>query len=472
MSFGDFVIHCENKFLRNIYTEEQIKDSHHVKDLESYYESFEQYILICVGLSALLNNFNRNDFINLATEEFVEDKFAGEEISAIKNTINKTEIKIALSTTHGNVPKFNIKIYAYVYDELVCYPRSDIDYKTITTNKFFTNVHQLIRGKFHLHDSHITGKIFGYAHDFCNTTLAEKSTPEIPFVAHNFFGFDLFYYMKAYIASAWCSKELNIGGSNLTNLTQVNYGNISGEIRLIDSLKFYQRSLGEISSTLTTEEKNAVKKLTEKFLNEHYYFCNVCPFLSWKKKDKILETISKGKGVIPYEIIVDIKSFFIKPENEFQEKTAFFSELKQSAVNDEDYENCKYLYQAFKMRNLGDLNDLYNTQDIILLTEIIESRFQVMQNTYGFNPRKCNSLSTYIVDIHISTYIVDSEFDVKNVTEREFAYNEIYPPIIEKQIIIDPCERSVFQLLEQFIRSEKNAPKAHRSTAKAHANLL
>ena len=43
-------------------------------------------------------------------------------------------------------------------------------------------------------------------------------------------------------------------------------------------------------------------------------------------------------------------------------------------------------------------------------------------------------------------YIVDIEFDFKNVTEREFAYNEIYPPIIEKQNIIDPCERSVFQL--------------------------
>ena len=46
------------------------------------------------------------------------------------------------------------------------------------------------------------------------------------------------------------------------------------------------------------------------------------------------------------------------------------------------------------MRNLGDLNDFYNTPDVILLTEIIESRFQVMQNTYGFNPRKCNSASS------------------------------------------------------------------------------
>ena len=35
-----------------------------------------------------------------------------------------------------------------------------------------------------------------------------------------FFGFDLFYFMKTYIAAAWCSKELNVGG---TNLTHANY---------------------------------------------------------------------------------------------------------------------------------------------------------------------------------------------------------------------------------------------------------
>ena len=213
--------------------------------------------------------------------------------------------------------------------------------------------------------------------------------PEIPFVAHKFFGFDLFFFMKAYIVSAWCSKALNIGG---TNLTQANYGNISSEIRLIDSLKFYQRSLGELSSTLTDEEKIAVKKLAEKFLNEHFYFSTVWPYLSFK--EKTLEIISEGKGIIPYEIIVDMKSFFIKPENKFWEKSEFFSELKQSAVNDEDYENSKYLYQTLKMRNLGDLNDLYNTQYVILLSEIIESQFQAMQNTYGFNPRKCNSASS------------------------------------------------------------------------------
>ena len=100
----------------------------------------------------------------------------------------------------------------------------------------------------------------------------EKCSPKIPFVAHNFFGFDLFYFMKTYIALVWCSEELNIDGNNLTH---ANYGNISSEIKLIDSLKFYQLNLGELSSTLPPEEKTAVKKLAEKILSEHYYFSTV-----------------------------------------------------------------------------------------------------------------------------------------------------------------------------------------------------
>ena len=250
------------------------------------------------------------------------------------------------------------------------------------------------------------------------------------------------------------------------------------------------------------------------------------------------------------------------------------------------------------MRNLGDFKDLYNTQDVILLCGILESRLQAMQNTYGFNPRKCNSLSTMsgcteremskvIITIptkikHVETfeqtvissfscvnnrlafdtqlllpnfvdsdmtvkkdfnykiaynlktaenqkvkkriiskilkldennqfghgmtkslptgcikdnsdlswetfnlllesvsledrighlYIVDIEFDTKNASEKILAYNEIYPPIIEKQKVIDPCERSTYQLLEQFVMGEKG-PFSYKKSAKAHANLF
>ena len=33
-------------------------------------------------------------------------------------------------------------------------------------------------------------------------------------------------------------------------------------------------------------------------------------------------------------------------------------------------------------------------------------------------------------------------------TEKQLVYNEIYPPVIEKQKIIDPCKRSGYELLE------------------------
>ena len=201
-------------------------------------------------------------------EKFVEDKFAGDSVTKIKNTIAQTEIKNALSSTFGKVTKFNLKIYAYVYDELVYFPYSDISYETFQTNKFFINVHLLITVKVHLHHSHITGKILGYAHDFCNTIVIKNTTPEIPLIAHYLFGFDLYYFIKGYTASAWCSTYLNIGD---TTLRQINFGNISGEIKLIDTLKFYQKSLADLASTLSNEEKIAVKKLTERFLNEHYY---------------------------------------------------------------------------------------------------------------------------------------------------------------------------------------------------------
>lgn len=139
-------------------------------------------------------------------------------------------------------------MYAYVYDQLLIFPRSEIEYETITTNKVFLHIYQFIKGKVHLHHSHITGEIIGYTHDFCDTRVIEKSNGEIPFIAHNFFGFDLFYFLKTYVAAAWCTKEVNNG---VNHLTCANYGNINDEINLIDSLRFYQKSLSQLSLTMT-----------------------------------------------------------------------------------------------------------------------------------------------------------------------------------------------------------------------------
>ena len=127
-------------------------------------------------LQFVSNYWRYYKFINSALEKFVEDKFVEESITEIKNIITQTNTKNALLSTFRKVPKFNFKIYAYVYDELIYFPDSDISYETFTTNKFFINVHRLLKVKYHLHHWHITGKILEYVHDFCNTIVIEKTT--------------------------------------------------------------------------------------------------------------------------------------------------------------------------------------------------------------------------------------------------------------------------------------------------------
>ena len=69
-------------------------------------------------------------------------------------------------------------------------------------------------------------------------------------------------------------------------------------------------------------------------------------------------------------------------------------------------------------------------------------------------------------------FVVDIEFDKKRATEQEYLYNEILPPIIEKQKILEASERSLYQLLQLFSKTTDNKPKSYHCTAKSHATLF
>ena len=343
-----------------------------------------------IKIYRILNNSNlKISDLSINARDFIENNFSDCDIELIKEEIFETDIKNALKTCKYQIPKINLKIYAFLYDALFCFPfNGELD--SITSNKFFTHVHNQIKQKLHIHHSHITGQIFRYTHDFCNKRVVELQNPEIPCIAHNLFGFDFWFFMKGYSTTAWQSKNLNCGGGNLTNL---NFASISGEIKFIDSLKYYQHSFAELTSSMDKIEIEMSKKSMIKFLTNHYYFSTIWSFISGFDQEKILKVTCEGKGVIPYELVKDMNSFLLEPENDFWLRTEFYSELKQKHVTEEEYNESKYLYKTLKMRHLGYLNDLYNAQDVILLTELIENRFQFMLDKYGFNPRKCNSAS-------------------------------------------------------------------------------
>ena len=74
--------------------------------------------------------------------------------------------------------------------------------------------------------------------------------------------------------------------------------------------------------------------------------------------------MAEGKGVIPYELIIGMESFILTPANDFWEKTEFFSELKQSVVNDNDYANSSMFKWATFRETL--LPSLSNANDYVV----------------------------------------------------------------------------------------------------------
>ena len=334
MSYGNFFIRYEHKFLRNIYSDSEIAELPQICTLQNHYVAYQKFIGICISLLTILGSHTSNeDNFDTDLKDFLQEKYP--EIEELREKIENAEIKnIIKSTNRNKIPRFNLKLYAFIYDSIIEFPTSSFMYDTIATNDFFRNVHPLIKIKVHLHHSQITIKILGYSHDFCNWSVRENKS-EIPMIAHNLFGFNILFFIKGYRATAWGTKDLNFGGSNLTH---INYGNITGEIKFVDTLKYYQKSLGELAATLSEEETNSVKKLTIQFFNQHIYFSDIWKYLSDSQKNKILEEIiSEGKGIIPYDKMADINSIFLTPENDvFFIKSEFFSDLKQKAVSDSD----------------------------------------------------------------------------------------------------------------------------------------
>ena len=60
--------------------------------------------------------------------DFIGENFADDSIEQLKNCVMQIEIKNALQSSAGRVPKFSLKVYAFVYNMLVYFPNSGIQY--------------------------------------------------------------------------------------------------------------------------------------------------------------------------------------------------------------------------------------------------------------------------------------------------------------------------------------------------------
>ena len=180
----------------------------------------------------------------------------------VENEIKKFEVK---HNKTMKIPKFTLQLYSFLYDCLMNFPSVKFDeIKTVTTRGFLKEVSRVVNFKVHIHHSPITGKKHGYSHDFCNWKMRENEL-FVPLIGHNFLGFDIYYMVKGYRSITWGTKDFHMGGTNLTN---VNFANISSQVKVIDTLKYYQTSLANISSTANEIEKRNIKESIQFFFNK------------------------------------------------------------------------------------------------------------------------------------------------------------------------------------------------------------
>ena len=150
-----------------------------------------------------------------------------------------------------------------------------------------------------------------------------------------------------------------------------------------------------LANSIELKERESIKKLLIVFLETHSRYKFKYNILTHENKMWVINYLSSGKGVLPYEMIKTWEDLNEKSTVEqLFSKTNFYSSLKNSIISDEEYEDIKKLFNLLKMCTLSDLNALYNFQDTIILTGIFENKTENMQQKFKFIPRKCSSAST------------------------------------------------------------------------------
>lgn len=135
------------------------------------------------------------------------------------------------------------------------------------SDKFLQNLYHIHTNKLVFHHSHVTGKIVGYAHEYCNLQVRENYFT-VPVLAHNQFRFDFFLFLEGLKASVWETTSINVGGKNPTD---VNFAIIEDQVRFIDTVKYYQQSLASLVDSMTDMKRESVRKNCRRFLAEKLF---------------------------------------------------------------------------------------------------------------------------------------------------------------------------------------------------------
>ena len=106
--------------------------------------------------------------------------------------------------------------------------------------------------------------------------------------------------MRGLRAGVWRIKDINMGGQNPTDISFANIGN---QILFLDTIKYFQQSLGGLANSLTVQEKSAISRECEKFIKNDPKLSKKYLSCTEEEQKWVLKYLSTGKRTIPYEMI-------------------------------------------------------------------------------------------------------------------------------------------------------------------------
>ena len=167
-SWYNFIVECERLFLRNIYSKADLQEMK-IDDIEKYYEIFDRLLeIIPIVESALEDDIASTEFENFLLEDLNNLYLTGEELKEATDNvvIPKKFAKI----------DFTDKIIAFIYSTIIEFAETDKMKGFPVSKKLIGNLKGIINNRTHMHHSHMSGEIIGYAHSYCNYKVGENKT--------------------------------------------------------------------------------------------------------------------------------------------------------------------------------------------------------------------------------------------------------------------------------------------------------
>ena len=120
---------------------------------------------------------------------------ANEELETIIAEIKRTRTS-ALRNIDKKGQLTKKQMLGYLYKKSLPFLKNEkIDLELPYSNNFLSNLAGIMSNKPVVHHSHVSGKIIGFVHDFCNKKVRENYFT-IPVIARNQFRFDLFFFAQ------------------------------------------------------------------------------------------------------------------------------------------------------------------------------------------------------------------------------------------------------------------------------------